>query len=40
VWDNQEAILERSALSSEEVKEMTFWAFVGWSTKLEDMLYI
>ncbi len=40
VWDNQEAILERSALSSEKVKEMTFWAFVGWSTKLEDMLYI
>ncbi len=40
VWDNQEAILERFALLSEEVKERTFWAFNGWFTELENMLYI
>ncbi len=40
VWDNREAILERFALLSEEAKERTFWASVGWFTELEDMLYI
>jgi len=40
VWNNREAILERSALLSEEAKERTFPAFVGRFTKLEDMLYI
>jgi hypothetical protein len=40
VWDNQEAMLERFALLSEEAKERTFRAFVGQFTKLEDMLYI
>ncbi len=40
VWDNREAILERSALLYEEVKERTFRASVGRFTKLEDMLYI
>jgi hypothetical protein len=40
VWDNREAILERSALLYEETKERTFRAFVGLFTKLEDMLYI
>ncbi len=40
VWDNQEAILERFALLSEEVKERTFWTSNGWFTKLENMLYI
>ncbi len=35
VWDNQEAILERSALLSEEAKERTFRAFVGRFTELE-----
>jgi hypothetical protein len=40
VWDIQEAILERSALLYEEVKERTFRAFVGQFTKLKDMLYI
>ncbi len=29
VWDNQEAILERSALLSKEAKEKTFQASVG-----------
>jgi hypothetical protein len=28
VWDNQEAILERSALLSKEAKEMTFRASI------------
>ncbi len=40
VWDNWEAILERSALLSEEAKESTFRASVGRFTKLEDMFYI
>ncbi len=40
VWDNQEAILERSALLSEEVKEKTFRASIGRFTKLENMLCI
>jgi hypothetical protein len=40
VWDNQEAILERSALLSKEVKKRTFRAFVGRFTELEDMFYI
>jgi hypothetical protein len=40
VWDTWEAILERSALLSEEAKERTFWASVGWFNELEDMLYI
>ncbi len=40
VWDNQEAMLERFALLSEEAKERTFRAFVGQFTELEDMLYI
>jgi hypothetical protein len=40
VWDNQEVILERSALLFEEVKERTFRAFVGRFTELEDMFYI
>jgi hypothetical protein len=40
VWDNKEAILERSTLLSKEAKERTFRAFVGWFTELEDMLYI
>jgi hypothetical protein len=40
VWDNREAILEQSALLSEEAKERTFRASVGRFTKLEDMLYI
>jgi hypothetical protein len=40
VWDNHEAILERFALLSEEVKERTFRASVGRFIKLEDMLYI
>jgi hypothetical protein len=40
VWDNREAILERSALLYEEAKERTFRAFVGRFTELEDMLYI
>jgi hypothetical protein len=40
VWDNWEAILERSALLSEEAKERTFRASVGQFTELEDMLYI
>jgi hypothetical protein len=39
VWDNWEAILERSALN-EEVKERTFQASIGRFTELEDMLYI
>ncbi len=37
IW---EAILERSALLYEEVKERTFRASVGQFTELEDMLYI
>jgi hypothetical protein len=40
VWDNREAILERSTLLYEEVKERTFRAFVGRFTELEDMFYI
>ncbi len=40
VWDNQEAILERSALSSEEVKERTFQASIGRFTELKNMLCI
>jgi hypothetical protein len=40
VWDNWEAILERSALLSEEVKERTFRASIEQFTKLEDMFYI
>ena len=40
VWENREAILERSALLSEEAKERTFRASVGRFTELEDMLYI
>jgi hypothetical protein len=40
VWDNQEVILERFALLSEEVKERTFRASVGQFTELEDMFYI
>jgi hypothetical protein len=40
VWDNREAILERSALLYEEAKERTFRAFVGRFTELENMLYI
>jgi hypothetical protein len=40
VWDNKEAILERSALLSKEAKERTFQAFVGRFTELEDTLYI
>jgi hypothetical protein len=38
VWDNREAILEWSALLSEEAKERTFQAYVGQFTELEDML--
>jgi hypothetical protein len=37
VWDNQEAMLERFALLSEEAKERTFRASVGQFTELEDM---
>jgi hypothetical protein len=40
VWDNKGAILERSALLSEEAKERTFQAFVGRFIELEDTLYI
>jgi hypothetical protein len=40
VWGNREAILERSALLSEEAKERTFQASIGRFTELEDMLYI
>ncbi len=40
VWDNREAILERSTLLSEEAKERTFQAFVGKFIELEDILYI
>jgi hypothetical protein len=40
VWDNREAILERSALLYEEAKERTFRASVGRFIELEDMLYI
>jgi hypothetical protein len=40
VWDNREAILERSALLSEEAKERTFPASIVWFTELENMLYI
>jgi hypothetical protein len=40
VWDNREAILERSTLLYEEAKERTFQASVGRFTKLENMLYI
>jgi inactivated superfamily I helicase len=40
VWDNWEAILERSTLLPEEAKERTFRASVGRFTELEDMLYI
>jgi hypothetical protein len=40
VWDNREAILERSALLSKEAKERTFQTFVGRFTELENMLYI
>ncbi len=40
VWDNQEAILERFALLSEEGKEKTFRVSVGRFIELEDMLYI
>jgi hypothetical protein len=40
VWDNQEAILEWSALLSEETKERTFRASIGRFIELEDMLYI
>jgi hypothetical protein len=40
VWDNWEAILEWFALLSEEVKERTFQAFVGWFTELEDVLHL
>ncbi len=38
VWDNQEAMLERFALLSEEAKERTFQASVEQFTELEDML--
>jgi hypothetical protein len=40
VWDNREAILERSTLLSEEAKERTFRASIERFTELEDMLYI
>jgi hypothetical protein len=40
VSDNREAILERSALLSEEAKERTFRASVGRFTEFEDMFYI
>ncbi len=40
VWDNQEAILERSALLYEEAKERTFRTSVGRFTELENMLHI
>jgi hypothetical protein len=40
VWDNWEAILERSALLYEEAKERIFRTSVGQFTELEDMLYI
>ncbi len=40
VWDNGEAILERSALLFEEAKERTFRASIGRFTELEDMFYI
>ncbi len=40
MWDNREAILERSALLSEKTKERIFQASVGRFTELEDMLYI
>jgi hypothetical protein len=40
VWDNWEAILERSASLSEEAKERTFRASIARFTELEDMLYI
>jgi hypothetical protein len=40
VWDNHEAILERSALMFEEAKERTFQVFVGRFIELEEMLYI
>jgi hypothetical protein len=40
VWDNLEAILERSSLLFEEAEERTFQASIGRFTELEDMLYI
>jgi hypothetical protein len=40
VWDNREAILERSALLSEEAKERTFRASIGRFTELENIFYI
>jgi hypothetical protein len=40
VWDNREAILERSALLYEEAKERTFRTSVGRFAELEDRLYI
>jgi hypothetical protein len=40
VWDNQEAILEQSALLFEEVEKRTCRASVGRFTELEDMFYI
>jgi hypothetical protein len=40
LWDNQEVILEQSALLSEEAKERTFRASIGRFTELEDMFYI
>jgi hypothetical protein len=40
VWDNREAILERSTLLFKEVKERTFQASIGRFTELEYMVYI
>jgi hypothetical protein len=40
VWDNQEAILERFALLSEEANERTFRASIGRFIELENMFYI
>ena len=40
VWENREAILNQSALLTEEAKGKTFRASVGRFTELEDMLYV
>ena len=40
VWDNQEYILQRTTLMSDDAKSETFRASVGQFTELEDRLYL
>ena len=40
IWQNREAIQERSVLLNEEAKKQTYRASVGRFTELEDMLYV